>query len=108
MSSTQSLENLAPQQQKKWGRKDPDKKQARPQQSEVFRIRVEEDSGPRVKGSIGEQGQGSASAPVSPKLMGNLSTDIQALYLDPLFIGMIASSAQVTTTLEALKNLCFV
>ena len=70
----------------KMGKKDPDKKQARPQQSEVFRIGTEEDSGSRVKGSTGKQGQGSASAPVSPKLTGNLSTEIQAWYLDPLFI----------------------
>lgn len=68
------------------GKKDLDKKQARSQQSEIFRIRTEEDSGSRVKGSIGKQGQGSASAPVSPKPMGNPSTDIQALDLDPLFI----------------------
>lgn len=83
----------------KMGKKDLDKKQARMQQSEVFRMRPEEDSGSKVKGSIGKQGQGSASAPVSPKLMGNLSTDIQALYLDPLFTRMIASSAQFTTAL---------
>jgi len=36
----------------KMGRKDLDKKQARPQQSEMFRIRTEEDTGSRAKGSI--------------------------------------------------------
>lgn len=42
--------------------------------------------GLRIMSSIGKQGQDSASAPVSPKLTGNLSTDTQAFYLDPLFI----------------------
>lgn len=40
----------------------------------------------KIKSSTGKQGQDSASAPVSAKLTGNLSTDTQAWYLDPLFI----------------------
>lgn len=83
MSSTQSSENLASQQQKKMGTKVPGKKQARLQKSETFRIRTQENSGSRVKGSIGKQGQGSASG---PKPMGNLSTDVQPVDLDTLFI----------------------
>lgn len=55
------------------------RKGSRLQQSEVFRIRTEEDSGSRVKGNTGKQEQGSAPAPVSPKPMRNLSTDIQGL-----------------------------
>lgn len=51
----------------------------------------------RLKSSIGKQGQDSASAPVSPKLTGNLSTDAQALYLEPLFIWLFVSSVLLTT-----------
>lgn len=40
----------------------------------------------KIKSSIGKQGQDSSSAPVSAELMGNLSTDTQAWYLDPLVI----------------------